>query len=213
MLSLSDKDKLLHLAIIPVLQRCFICKLDYFPMEIKSQIVLAKAFLNTLFESIDKSLIVGKKKRMPLELEPVHKNTMAIHICSEKQADKIYINSDPRDMEKEKKCLHKLKFGHAYNILKLQENYKVEHVKNQLLMTVLKLVLTLEHQDKVAQLYGRNSMLSCLIAFCLDVKCEAQCNIDFTAAAHKWEEKLTKKLKQVKQADRHCQAAQLLFNK
>lgn len=198
---------------MPVMQKCFICKLDYFLMEVRSQVVLAKAFLNTLFESIDKSPIVDKEKRMPLELEPVHKNTMAMHICSKKQTDKTCIDSDPRVMEKEKKRLHKLKFGYAYNILKLQKNYRVEHVKNQLLITVLKPVLTLEHQDKVAQLYGHNSMFSCLITFCLDVKYEAQCNIDLMTAAHKWEEKLTKKLKQVEQAGRHCQTAQLLFNK
>lgn len=62
------------------------------------------------------------------------------------------------------------------------------------------------------QLYRCNGMLDRLIAFCLDVKRKAQCNINLTAAAHKWEEELTKKLKQVEWASRHCQTTQLSFN-
>ena len=55
-------------------------------------------------------------------------------------------------------------------------------------------------------------MLGRLIAFCLDVKRKAQCNIDLTVAAHEWEKELTKKLKQVEWASRHRQTTQLSFN-
>lgn len=112
--------------------------------------VLTKASLNTPFESADKSLIVGKEKEMLLKPEPIHKDTLVMHIYSKKQMDKASINSNSWVIEEEKKRFHKLKFGYARSILKLQKNYGVEHAKNQSLMTVLKPVLTLEHQNKVA---------------------------------------------------------------
>ena len=73
---------------------------------------------------------MDKEKKMPLKSEPVHKNIMAMHIRFKEQADKTYIDSDPRVIEEEKKHFHKSKFGHAHNIVKLQENYGVEHTKN-----------------------------------------------------------------------------------
>ena len=153
------KGELPHPAMTPVLRRCLTFKLENFPVEVRSQVVLAKAPLNTPFESADEPPIVGIEEGMPLEPEPVHKDIMAMHIRSEEQADKAYIDSDTR-VEKEGR-----EFGHACSILKLQEDYGVEYAKNQSLMTVLEPVLTPEHLDEVARLYRCKGMLDLLIAF------------------------------------------------
>ena len=202
------ENKLPHLPMIQVLQKCLTFRFDNFPEKVRSQVVLAKLPLNTLFEFADKFPIIGTERGMLLELEFPYKDIVIMHIYSKEQADKTYINSDFKIRNKEKDRIFGIKFCHMQKTVKLQENYKVEYAKGQLLMTVLELAFTSKHQDKVARLYREKSMLGCLIRFCLDLERETRCMLDFIVSIHKLQEELRRELEQVEKAACHCQAVE-----
>ena len=202
------EDKLPHLPIIRILQRYLSFELESFLKKVRSQVMLVKLLLNTLFEFADKFSIIGIERVMLLKPKFLYKNIMTMHIHSKKQADKAYINSDSKIRNKEKNRIFGIKFCHAQKTMKLQKDYGVEYAKNQLLMMILDLIFTSEYQNEIAQLYREKGTLGRFIGFYLDLEHKTRRMLDFIASAHKLQKELRRELEQIEKAAHHCQAAE-----